>query len=68
VFGRELQREKDKVVDLCQLKKTYASNESLQILQRELERHQATNRPSLAAEEARKDRILKDNQLLKSRI
>ncbi len=50
MLQREYEREKSKLEDTAKLRKTYVSNENLQILQKEYERHQLKNKPSLQAE------------------
>ena len=44
---KELQREEAKLKNVSALKKTYADQESLNILQKEYERHQVKNKPTL---------------------
>lgn len=47
---RELEREKSKLENTIKLRKSYVSQESLQILQKEYERHQQKNKPHLQTE------------------
>lgn len=44
------------------------SQESLQILQKEYERHQAKNKSSLPSEERQREKLVKENEMIKARI
>lgn len=68
VLEKELERETAKYTDTHKIRRTYVGPENLQLLQRELDRHQQANRPPLAVEEARRDKLVKENANLKARI
>ena len=48
--SKELQREKAKLENTIKLRKSYVSQESLQILQKEYERQQVKGKPNLQSE------------------
>lgn len=66
--NKELQREKAKLENTIKLRKSYVSQESLQILQKEYERQQVKGKPNLQSEEKLCEKLVKEKEMIKARI